>query len=56
MNDAFAVIVLSEMRDEWRRILSTLPPEAAERRHKYRREIHALNCAINRLAGKEGGK
>jgi hypothetical protein len=52
MNDAFAVKVLSQMRDEWRVILPTLPAQAAERRRKYRKEIAAMSCAVRKLTGK----
>ena len=50
MNDAFAVKVLSQMRDEWRFILPTL--QAAERRRKYRKEIAAMSCAVRKLTEK----
>jgi len=52
MNDAWAVKVLSQMREEWRVILATLPPEAAERRRKYRKEVAALSCAVRKLTEK----
>jgi hypothetical protein len=52
MNDAFAIKVLSQMREAWRVILATLPPDAVERRRKYRREIAAQSCAVRKLTGK----
>jgi hypothetical protein len=53
MNDAHAIKVLWEMRDEWQRILIHLPPDTPEeRRKKYRREKAALACGIRKLTEK----
>jgi hypothetical protein len=57
MNDAFAVKVLTERRAEHRKAVEILKmmkptPNRDINLAWHRKQIHALNCAINRLAGK----
>ncbi len=58
MNDAFAVKVLSEMRETRRGTINALIKHFANsglretHLRQFRREVAALSAAINRLAGK----
>ena len=63
MNDAFAVKVLTELREmegeDAEFIREAYPPGDARRwteTRRQRKNIAALNCAINKLTGKGGAK